>query len=126
MTIVGQNSSNLIVSSSNGSFKLSGGTPQVTRSLYFSGSGDVDLYADGNNYTYIMPPSSSTIVGDVTEQYMTNKSGSFVHIEIPVQAQAPTGSGPVSASNTIPMIYDSLNNMLYVLNAGSWRSASFS
>ncbi len=53
-------------------------------------------------------------------------TGSFYHMNVPATGSAPTGSTPVGhIGSTVPMMYDTLNNMLYVYNGGTWRSSSF-
>jgi hypothetical protein len=44
------------------------------------------------------------------------------HVEIPACAGTPTGVPVAVGTNTIPLVYDSTNNILYAYSNGAWRT----
>lgn len=121
---IGQTGAGILVSGSAGILKISNGDISNTRSISISGSGDVVFNITSSGIIHTFPSVSTNLVGTDVTQSLTNKSGSFIQLQIQASGSAPTFT-PTQASDKVTLFFNTGSNFLYAYTNGAWRSASF-
>lgn len=115
----------------NGTMSASGGggtdyNITAARGLYLTAQGSTS--AGGIHWTtngserMTLDASGGLAVGRTSTGLATNATAGFFYP--PYSPGAPTGTPATTYTGTVPMLYDTLNNKLWVYN-GAWKSAAF-
>ena len=73
---------------------------------------------------FTVDPSGNTTANSIvasTAALATNATSGFLYI--PTCAGTPTGT-PAAKTGTVPLIYDTTNNILYIYNGGAWKGGT--
>src|SRR5262249_53662452 len=114
--------------------KLGGGSFDTYLRQLFDTSGNITFFVGTNAYSGVgtqakclnISKSGNVVVGAGAGAIATNATNGFLSITSCAGAPTGTPSAEANPSGSLPMVYDTTNNKLWVYNGSAWKGVVLS